>query len=324
MPAARDCRMQPTPRGRFVAALIAMIALATSVSAQPDTRLGPATSTLPGPFVPPPVSTNVATSLDTPSAYTRPNQSASPNQPASGAALSTRPTQPPWERGVDETRRGASQPGSQIQQTAYVEPSPLRAEPPDASDRTPISRTPISRPDGAAAAQSSASLRHIVWVAIGLLVLLAFGAGGLMKLTGRKLPTALASLPREACEVLGRRRLDARTQISLVRLDRRLLVLGIGADGVRTLAEIDDPVEIDRLAGLCRLNQSGDSGSTFGAMLFRRTGDPPSPTEDPSAPAPLNRDNFQPPAPANPSRADTPQRMRPADRSGQRLDLTTP
>ena len=65
-------------------------------------------------------------------------------------------------------------------------------------------------------------------------------------------PLARAGLPAEALEVLGRRVLDPRQSIYLVRLGSRILVLGATPAGLSTLSEITDPAEVDVLAGSCR------------------------------------------------------------------------
>ena len=65
-------------------------------------------------------------------------------------------------------------------------------------------------------------------------------------------PLARPGLPAEALQVLGRRVLDPRQSIYLVRLGSRILVLGATPAGLATLSEITDPVEVDMLAGLCR------------------------------------------------------------------------
>ena len=235
----------------------------------------------------------------------------------------TRPTVPPWITQPDVTRRTvAVDPAAvdpALEPAAYETP----VEPSVAAAGSPISRTPIGRDE--AMPSSAPSLGGAVWGAVAVLIVLGLLAAGLLRGLRSKLPASLAPLPREACEVFGRRRLDARTQITLVRIDRRLLVLGVGPDGANTLAEIDDPVEIDRLAGLCRLNQSAAGApSAFGSLLAGRLRRPTSSSDDPNAPADLNREAFAPPdairPDPDPPSQPTPRRLRP----GQRLDVTTP
>jgi len=50
-----------------------------------------------------------------------------------------------------------------------------------------------------------------------------------------------------------------------------MLVLGVGPDGIRTLSEITDPVEVDLLAGACRRRDETASGPTFSQLFHRET-----------------------------------------------------
>lgn len=83
-------------------------------------------------------------------------------------------------------------------------------------------------------------------------------------------PAVAKSLPNDVLDVLGRKVIDQRTSIVLVRCGSRVLVLSSSASGLRTLAEITDPVEADCLAGLCRAN-GRDQGvtETFRSLLQR-------------------------------------------------------
>ena len=82
-------------------------------------------------------------------------------------------------------------------------------------------------------------------VVVGLILVLA-------RLFRRHAPMFSQSLPQEALEILGRRFVDPRQAILLVRIGARILVVGSSANGLNPLGQIDDPVEVDLLAGLCR------------------------------------------------------------------------
>ncbi|MCC6125567.1 MAG: flagellar biosynthetic protein FliO [Pirellulales bacterium] len=79
----------------------------------------------------------------------------------------------------------------------------------------------------------------------------------------RKTPQALARLPGEAFEVLGRAPLSSRQQVLLLRCGNKLLLVSITPGGAETLTEIADPPEVDRLSGLCRQSQTGSSSAAF-------------------------------------------------------------
>jgi flagellar biogenesis protein FliO len=92
---------------------------------------------------------------------------------------------------------------------------------------------------------------------------------------------AKRGLPPAALEVLGRQVVDQRQSILIVRLGSRLLVLGANAGGMRTLAEITDPVEVDYLAGLCRTPETDATvAQTFRALFHRHVPEDATPTED--------------------------------------------
>ncbi|MEZ6046910.1 MAG: flagellar biosynthetic protein FliO [Planctomycetaceae bacterium] len=80
----------------------------------------------------------------------------------------------------------------------------------------------------------------------------------------RHIPGASIPIPTESLTVLGERKLNKQHSICLVRLGSRVLVLGASPDGLRTLTEITDPVEIDFLSGMARSNQPD---SVFTAAL---------------------------------------------------------
>jgi flagellar biogenesis protein FliO len=79
----------------------------------------------------------------------------------------------------------------------------------------------------------------------------------------RVTPSQVAVLPQEVFEILGRAPLASRHQVHMVRCGRKLLLLSVSPAGIETLAEINDPVEVDRLAGLCVQAQPGSASMAF-------------------------------------------------------------
>lgn len=105
--------------------------------------------------------------------------------------------------------------------------------------------------DGTAASRTkTASNGGGLWTTI-----LALGAiVGALALAGRWLKPYLGvpqGLPMEALELLGRRMIEPKISIHLVRCGGKVLVLGVSPDGVRTLSEIADPGEVERLTETC-------------------------------------------------------------------------
>ena len=58
-------------------------------------------------------------------------------------------------------------------------------------------------------------------------------------------------LPVEALELLGRRAIEPKVTIHLVRCGGKVLIVSVSPDGARTLSEITDPIEIQRLVAAC-------------------------------------------------------------------------
>ncbi len=110
-----------------------------------------------------------------------------------------------------------------------------------------------------------------IWSTIGglaIVVTLILIVAKIWKKNGK---TLTGGLPTEVFERLGRSHLDHRQSVHLVRLGSRILVIGSSADGLRTLAEISDPVEVDYLAGLCRHDSDQQTVVDTFRNLFQRT-----------------------------------------------------
>lgn len=102
---------------------------------------------------------------------------------------------------------------------------------------------------------------------IGLGVVFALFVGVRVWLT-RHGPLGMRGLPVEALELLGKRIIEPRVSIHIVRCGPKILVLGVAPDGVRTLTEITDPVEIDMIAGACRRKEtSGPASASFSGLM---------------------------------------------------------
>jgi hypothetical protein len=52
-------------------------------------------------------------------------------------------------------------------------------------------------------------------------------------------------------ELLGRRMIEQKVAVHLIRCGGKVLVVGISPEGARTLSEITDPVEVQRLVKVC-------------------------------------------------------------------------
>jgi len=96
-------------------------------------------------------------------------------------------------------------------------------------------------------------------VAASLAVVLAlfFGVAWLMK---KNLPKSAGLLPADVVQVLGRSQLAGRQFVHLVRCGNKLLLVNVTPGSAETLSEITDPLEVDRIVGICA--QRGRHSST--------------------------------------------------------------
>jgi flagellar biogenesis protein FliO len=98
-------------------------------------------------------------------------------------------------------------------------------------------------------------------VVIALILILA-------RIFRRHSPLFSQALPTEALEILGRRFLDQRQSIVLLRIGSRILVVGSSAAGLQGIGEVSDPVEVDLIAGMCRGSRNGQKlGTSFLSLL---------------------------------------------------------
>lgn len=80
-------------------------------------------------------------------------------------------------------------------------------------------------------------------------------------------PTMSGALPKQVVQVLGRTPLAPRQQLVLLRLGPKLVLVSNLHGEVRTISEITDPLEVDRLAGLCESAQPGSISDSFRSVL---------------------------------------------------------
>lgn len=187
---------------------------------------------------------------------------------------------------------------------------PTRPAPSPIDDER-LLRRPTGQPSSSSATANGVGSPITTVLASLFVIGLVVSLGRLWRKHGPKLA---GGLPAEAIEWLGRRPVDAKQSIHLVRLGHRILVLGSSAEGLRTLAEIDDPVEVDYLAGLCRSAANETPvADTFRALFGRRESEPnerPAPVSSPAPAAPPSERS----APEDPAIGDDALRRRLAAR----------
>jgi flagellar biogenesis protein FliO len=121
----------------------------------------------------------------------------------------------------------------------------------------PLPKTSSSNKTGETSPDSGRSPRSI-WVTVtslGLVLVLIVLGAGLWKKHG---PQVKDGLPQEAFQLLGKKSLDQKNSILFFRAGSKILIVSSGLDGMRTLSEIVEPVEVDYLTGICK-SSSGEA-----------------------------------------------------------------
>lgn len=148
--------------------------------------------------------------------------------------------------------------------------------PPTARRETiPLSRPdarPIERlsPDGtgadSAARPKSGSSTGFVGVlgALGVVLGLFFLFAAFLRRGTNK---TVRLLPGEAVEILGRIPFPGRQHGHLIRVGNKITLVSFSNLGAEPLVEITDPLEVDRLAGLCRRQDPQSSTNSFRSIV---------------------------------------------------------
>lgn len=139
-------------------------------------------------------------------------------------------------------------------------PDKLSRALPPRGDRNANAKAPEARGRGLNAASSLVTGMASLAVVLGLFFAVAWAMR-------RSLPPGPAALPSEAVEVLGRTPLVGRQHAHLVRCGNKVLLVYVSQGVAETLTEITDPLEVDRLTGLCRQSQPQSAANTFRQLL---------------------------------------------------------
>ncbi len=137
-------------------------------------------------------------------------------------------------------------------------PRPLPS--PGRSNRLQPSQTLQSGSSSSSGLPSMVTVVGSLAVVLGIFMLTAWGMR-------RLAPPGQIVLPGEVFEVLGRAPLAGRQQVHLIRCGKKLLLVSVTTDGAETLTEVTDPLEVDRLLGLCEQAKPGSATATFRQVL---------------------------------------------------------
>ncbi|MCA9126979.1 MAG: flagellar biosynthetic protein FliO [Planctomycetales bacterium] len=152
---------------------------------------------------------------------------------------------------------------------ASVRPETSKSQPTSDSTLTPLN--PSSPADRVANGQGSARSTLQMLVSIGSSLLIVLGLFlGFAWFYRKSLSASLGSgLPREVVDVVGRTHIAARQQLLLVRFGSKLVLVSLVQGDARAISEIQDPVEVDRLAGLCESIKPGSVSQSFRSILMQ-------------------------------------------------------
>ncbi len=159
---------------------------------------------------------------------------------------------------------------------------PTSAFPSLEPDATPL-RIPIRQPGNQNNSQPNTSTTSnspvsIVW-SMSMLALICASLLIGSRMMKKKMGVGVQTIPNEALDLLGRKILGPGQQIFLMRCGSKILVVGASAEGLRTLSEITDPVEVDLLAGLCKeRDEPAFDGRAFWTMFSRSDQSGPGPS----------------------------------------------
>ena len=129
----------------------------------------------------------------------------------------------------------------------------------------------------------SLGLPSVVTVAGSLAVVLGifFLVARVMR---RAAPPGSVALPGEVFEVLGRAPMASRQQVHLLRCGSKLVLVSVTPAGAETLTEITDPIEVDRLAGLCQQARPNSATAAFRQVFGQFSAAQPAETSEVGGP----------------------------------------
>lgn len=164
---------------------------------------------------------------------------------------------------------------------ARAEPAPAPSLPHTTLGEEPIRATDVAPAGGpalpAAGGQAPAMDYPRVLAALGMVIALILG----LRWGSRFIfPASVGRGGSRAIEVVSRSALSPKQQVFLLRVGRRLVVVGDSGSQMHPLCEITDPDEVAELIGQMRGERSSPGSRAFGAM-FGRSRQRFEPAEDP-------------------------------------------
>jgi len=126
--------------------------------------------------------------------------------------------------------------------------------------------TANSASSGVRKPSSSWSSTLSMFVSLLLVLAIFFGVAWCFR---RVAPLPNRGLSKDVVQVLGRTPLAPRHNMILIRFGRKLVLVSQQLGQTQTLSEIDDPLEVDHLLGLCEATSSTSISTSFRDVLFQ-------------------------------------------------------
>lgn len=161
--------------------------------------------------------------------------------------------------------------GSPLRDGAWISqslpPTPISGS---ASPESEPKRTPLSPPSSSSSevkTQSGSTLQMLLSVGSSLMMVLGLFLGSVWLYRKSMGSSRATGLPKNVVQILGRTPVATRQQLVLLRFGPKLVLVSMVQGETRTISEITDPHEVDRLAGLCEGSQPGSISSSFREIL---------------------------------------------------------
>jgi flagellar biogenesis protein FliO len=138
--------------------------------------------------------------------------------------------------------------------------------------QTPLKRKSGSSSNDESGADNNRTGSSSAGMVLSTLVVLLLFVLGLAKVFLKRSPYSISGLPVEAVDVLGRRAVDPRNSVYMIKVGSRLILLGSSPAGLSSLAEITDPIEVASLSNVCAAaKQTGPDAAKWLSKLWPGT-----------------------------------------------------
>jgi flagellar biogenesis protein FliO len=198
-------------------------------------------------------------------------------QQAGGWSVSDAPAAPVAAEGgpAANAQAGGNRQPVPVERAPRFQPPPDAAVPSDgAGSEHALKLTPPTKTSRSDAAPKSPSATGAITSIVSSLALVLGLFFVVVWFARRSAPKGASVVPGEVLEVLGRAALTPRQQMHVVRFGNKLVLLSLSPSGAEPLAEIDDPVEVERVLGICQEMQQGSITETF-RQVFSQFGNEP-------------------------------------------------